>query len=141
MEGLGLGMLNSSDVATNALDRNGEDILAVARSIVNDLAYELESDTDFTITPVIDLDGIKKGMGEINDMVNSRNLDITSAINNANELAEVTSGEGYSSGSITNVTNIEFNQTNTSPEPLSAYEIYQNTDRSLKTLTLSGPNR
>lgn len=139
--GLTKGVTDNANDASGAMSDMGEDILTVARQIVEDLAATMDSDTDMTITPVIDLSEAKKGINEIGSLVRDNTLSLDSALSGTSDIASAIADEEPTGGSVTYVTNVEFNQTNTSPEPLSAYEIYQNTDRSLTSLKLRDSDR
>lgn len=141
VEGLTKGVADNANDASGAMADMGEDILTVARQIVEDLAAAMDSDTDMTITPVIDLSEAKKGINEIGSLVRDNTLSLDSALSGTSDIASAIADEEPTGGSVTYVTNVEFHQTNTSPEPLSAYEIYQNTDRSLTSLKLRDSDR
>lgn len=140
MQGLTMGIRENGDGASEAMLGSGEDILAVTKTIVDEIAAAMALEEDFTITPVIDLSEVRKGVDEIGGLVSAQSMDVDSTMGQVNAIASTMmrdrDGDGPESRTVIN--NIEFNQTNTSPEPLSAYEIYQNTQRELTLLKLSG---
>ena len=139
MEGLTEGIDKSGPDAVSVIDENGKDILDVARSIVDDIWEAMQAQGDFTITPVIDTSMVSRGAQHITRMLDGvgdhlsagaygRAIDISDAI----DTGEVSP----SSTIVNNITNIEFNQTNTSPKALSELEIYRNTHQELRGLSI-----
>lgn len=143
MMGLTMGIRDNGSDVSDAMLNNGEDILAVTKTIVDEIAAAMALEEDFTITPVIDLSEVRKGVDEIGGLVSAQSMDVGSTMGQVNALAStmVKDRDGDTPEARTNITNIEFNQTNTSPEPLSAYEIYQNTQRELTLLKLGGTKK
>ena len=139
MEGLTDGIDKSGRDAVSAIDENGKDILDVARSIVDDIWETMQAEGDFTITPVIDTSMASRGAQDISRMLDGvgDNLSV-GAYGRAIDISDaIDSGEvAPSSTIVNNITNVEFNQTNTSPKPLSELEIYRNTHKELRGLSI-----
>jgi tape measure domain-containing protein len=84
-----------------------------------------------TITPVLDLSGVKKDAATLNDLIPAQK--ITAAIS-SDQAAAISQQQGAASASATATsptTTVTLNQTNNSPEPLPAIEIYRQTKNQL----------
>ena len=139
MEGLTEGIEKSGPDAVSVIDENGKDILDVARSIVDDIWEAMQSEGDFTITPVIDTSMVSRGAQNISRMLDGVGDNLSAgAYGRAIDISDaIDSGEvAPSSTIVNNITNVEFNQTNTSPKPLSELEIYRNTHQELRGLSI-----
>lgn len=112
--GLVMGMENYSDKIYNtAVELSDKTLEGVSSSI--DRIYEvIDADLNPVITPMINLDYVKKGVDDINSMFNAKTLNASSELQNGAEVD--------SSG-----TNISFTQINNSPKALSRIEIYRQT--------------
>ena len=80
--------------------------------------------------------GIENGVRDMMGMIPEDNLNLGATLMNADNIASLLSGASREAAEINNITNIEFTQNNTSPKPLSEYEIYRNTERALDRVAL-----
>lgn len=137
-EGFALGISRFSHLAVHAAQDLGKDSMTALGDSLSKVPQALSTDIDLTptITPVLDLTGVKKEAGKIEGMLASNVL---------------TSGTGYAkvqntaSGYEQNRNNVapddsdgrgdppmvQFNQYNTSPKALSSADIYRNTSNQL----------
>lgn len=134
-KGLAVGIDRGGDDAVGSMFGLGQDVLDTARAIIDGVHEAFEDSDEFTITPVLDLTNIKSGVKDIGSLVSSEGLNLDSTISNTSDISDILSGLSTEPAVINNVTNIEFNQTNTSPESLTEYEIYRNTERALADIT------
>lgn len=112
--GLVMGMENYSDkIYSTAVELSNKTLEGISSSI--DQIYEIiDGDLNPVITPMINLDYVKKGVNDINSMFNAKTLNASSELQNGADVD--------SSG-----TNISFTQINNSPKALSRIEIYRQT--------------
>lgn len=138
MEGLTIGIRQNGSETEEAIGDVGEDILDVAKSVIEEVWEVMQREEDFTITPVIDLSNVRQGAKEMAGLVDTSAMAIQTSVDNAQSLAELLNQSSSSDdGPVQNITEIHFEQTNISPEPLSAYEIRQNTERELRLMKMS----
>lgn len=138
MEGLTIGIRQNGSETEEAISDVGEDILNVAKSVIEEVWEVMQREEDFTITPVIDLSNVRQGAKEMAGLVDTSAMAIQTSVDNAQSLAELLNQSSSSDdGPVQNITEIHFEQTNISPEPLSAYEIRQNTERELRLMKMS----
>ena len=136
------GMMSLADkVASSATDvgKSAVDGMSLAMAKINDV---LNDDTDFnpTITPVIDMTQIEKGLRTIDrGFSQNRGISLEGTSRNANSLsAEMAnrgvalSGDGFSTKAP--VQNYVFNQNNYSPKALSRLDIYRQTKNQFSAL-------
>lgn len=114
----------------------GEDILSAARQMLLGVDSIFESEDDPVITPVLDLSNIQDGVKDMMGLIPDSGLSLESAVLTTANIASLLSGISGDQREVQNITNIEFHQNNTSPEALSEYEIYRNTERALDQVVL-----
>lgn len=130
VEGLAAGMDDESTV------QNGVDSMkdALMRAM-DEIEDNFNSDISPTITPVVNLDQAKRDMDALN-----RSIPINSTYSEAAKAStEVDTAADAKASGDTNITNIEYVQNNTSPQALSTYEIYRNTQKQLADLKKRNP--
>lgn len=106
---------NSMGGFQDALSKSVDQIIAEAEALANN---------DIVFTPELDMSLAESELSRFNDSVST-----SFAYSNADLISSFGSNSEAVGGVVNNVT---FNQTNTSPKPLSALEIYRNTDRLLE---------
>lgn len=125
IEGLVLGQEKNLSKAERTADKVGSRTLEA----INDALSGGIDDLTFapTITPVMDLSNVKKGFGDIGRY---SNVGLTTS-GYASSYAMSNSAKPVE---VSNVTNLNFTQNNTSPKSLSNVEIYRNTKNTLAML-------
>ena len=130
VEGLAAGMDDESTV------QNGVDSMkdALMRAM-DEIEDNFNSDISPTITPVVNLDQAKRDMDALN-----RSIPINNTYSEAAKAStEADTAADAKAAGDTNITNIEYVQNNTSPQALSTYEIYRNTQKQLADLKKRNP--
>lgn len=130
VKGLADGMDDESTV------QNGVDSMkdALMRAM-DEIEDNFNSDISPTITPVVNLDQAKRDMDALN-----RSIPINNTYSEAAKAStEVDTAADVKAAGDTNITNIEYVQNNTSPQALSTYEIYRNTQKQLADLKKRNP--
>lgn len=102
---------------------------------MDEIEDNFNSDISPTITPVVNLDQAKRDMDALN-----RSIPINNTYSEAAKAStEVDTAADAKAAGDTNITNIEYVQNNTSPQALSTYEIYRNTQKQLEDLKKRNP--
>lgn len=102
---------------------------------MDEIEDNFNSDISPTITPVVNLDQAKRDMDALN-----RSIPITNTYSEAAKAStEVDTAADAKAAGDTHITNIEYVQNNTSPQALSTYEIYRNTQKQLADLKKRNP--
>ena len=102
---------------------------------MDEIENNFNSDISPTITPVVNLDQAKRDMDALN-----RSIPINNTYSEAAKAStEVDTAADAKAAGDTNITNIEYVQNNTSPQALSTYEIYRNTQKQLADLKKRNP--
>ena len=130
VEGLAAGMDDESTV------QNGVDSMkdALMRAM-DEIEDNFNSEISPTITPVVNLDQAKRDMDALN-----RSIPINNTYSEAAKAStEVDTAADVKAAGDTNIMNIEYVQNNTSPQALSTYEIYRNTQKQLADLKKRNP--
>lgn len=135
-DGLSIGIERSTDEVAGSMEAAGGDILSAARRMLLEVNDLLEDEVDPVITPILDLSLLKDGVDNMMGMMPNEGLNLETAMLNTTNIASLLSGVAGEAREANNITNIEFHQTNTSPEPLSEYQIYRNTERALDQVVL-----
>lgn len=105
------------------------------RDAIDKILKDLDDGPDgtITITPVIDTSEVEKGFGELSRSLSGSTLTAGSSHNDVASIEAIRSEEEVlGNAPVQHVTNIEYTQNNTSPRPLSAIEIYRNTQKQLE---------
>lgn len=102
---------------------------------MDEIEDNFNSDISPTITPVVNLDQAKRDMDALN-----RSIPINNTYSEAAKAStEVDTAADAKAAGDTYITNIEYVQNNTSPQALSTYEIYRNTQKQLEDLKKRNP--
>lgn len=102
---------------------------------MDEIEDNFNSDISPTITPVVNLDQAKRDMDALN-----RSIPINNTYSEAAKAStEVDTAADAKAAGDTHITNIEYVQNNTSPQALSTYEIYRNTQKQLEDLKKRNP--
>lgn len=102
---------------------------------MDEIEDNFNSDISPTITPVVNLDQAKRDMDVLN-----RSIPINNTYSEAAKAStEVDTAADAKAAGDTHITNIEYVQNNTSPQALSTYEIYRNTQKQLADLKKRNP--
>lgn len=130
VEGLVAGMDDESTI------QGGVDTMkdALMRAM-DEIEDNFNSEISPTITPVVNLDQAKRDMDALN-----RSIPINNTYSEAAKAStEVDTTADAKAAGDTHITNIEYVQNNTSPQALSTYEIYRNTQKQLADLKKRNP--
>lgn len=131
------GMVNGlTENSKDAMDASKNVGLAVVNS-VNDIIGDMDEDFNPTITPVLDLDYVKKQASGIGSMFGSPSMTPYSSINQANTIASGTvSTKMPTTVGAGNQSNVTFNyvQNNNSPKSLDNLEIYRQTRNQMRSV-------
>ena len=102
---------------------------------MDEIEDNFNSEISPTITPVVNLDQAKRDMDALN-----RSIPINNTYSEAAKAStEVDTAADAKAAGDTHITNIEYVQNNTSPQALSTYEIYRNTQKQLADLKKRNP--
>ena len=135
-DGLSIGITRSTDGVADSMLDAGEDILSAAREMLLGVESIFESEDDPVITPVLDLSNVQDGVKNMMGLMPDSGLNLESAVLTTASIASLLSDISGEQREVQNITNIEFTQNNTSPQALSEYEIYRNTERALDQVVL-----
>ena len=135
-EGLTIGVARSTDGVADSMLEAGDDVLSAARQMLLGIESIFESEDDPVITPVLDLSNVQDGVKNMMGLMPDSGLNLETAVLTTASIASLLGDISGEQREVQNITNIEFNQTNTSPEALSEYEIYRNTERALDQVVL-----
>ena len=135
-EGLTIGVTLSTDGVADSMLEAGDDVLSAARQMLLGIESIFESEDDPVITPVLDLSNVQDGVKNMMGLMPDSGLNLETAVLTTASIASLLGDISGEQREVQNITNIEFNQTNTSPEALSEYEIYRNTERALDQVVL-----
>lgn len=131
------GMVNGlTENSKDAMDASKNVGLAVVNS-VNDIIGDMDEDFNPTITPVLDLDYVKKQASGIGSMFGSPSMTPYSSINQANTIASgAVSTKMPTTVGASNQNNVTFNyvQNNNSPKSLDNLEIYRQTRNQMRSV-------
>lgn len=135
-EGLVLGMRDKmSNVEDASYEVTGKTLTALdyAKDRINDI---MQSDDDFspTITPVLNMDEIKKQGKQLGRTFGRSTLDLQSARLQVGSIADQTAYGQNGSKGVGNQTNYNFVQNNYSPKALNRSEIYRQTNNQFSRL-------
>lgn len=137
MEGMAIGLSNSSKLVTNAVTGVANDAMNAMRRSMTNIGNIVSSElnTNPTITPILDLSQVQSGSSRLSELLNVRPLTATTstgqafAISSAQKFAPEDLMKDVSGGSI-----FTFEQNNFSPAALSSIEIYRQTRNQLSQL-------
>lgn len=138
---LSLGLAKGIDKYAVYVANSAEDMSKKAINGMNGAIKRISSslnsnlDVNPTIRPVLDLTGIQNGSKNIDSILGTKSIPLVTNMNNlssvaANMASRNNPNDGINKGAEQSATVI-FNQTNTSPKALSAFDIYRNTRNQL----------
>jgi tape measure domain-containing protein len=84
-----------------------------------------------TITPVLDLSGVRKDAATLNDLIPAQKITATVSSDQAAAISQQQGAASASATATAPTTTVTLNQTNNSPDPLPAIEIYRQTKNQL----------
>lgn len=137
--GLAKGLRDTTAI-TSAADAVGNDALAALRSSMSGLSLAINDNMDLTptITPVLDLSGVKKSAQSLGQLLPSHAISVDSAYSKAKDASKSYNDNrnAVSDGPVAaeTVNNMTYVQNNNSPKALSSAEIYRQTKSQLSTV-------
>lgn len=135
----GQGLANGLTAMTSVVQKSSADVgNAAVKSMSETIAnmgdtVSKNMDIRPTITPVLDLSGVKKSASQIGTILQAQPLSVGSAYSKAMAASAGTMSavQNTSTPTVTPTKNLTFNQYNTSPTALSATDIYRQTKNQL----------
>jgi tape measure domain-containing protein len=131
MQGLRLGIRDDGQVAVSTLESSAEDMIQVMIDSISKVPDALAGliDLDPVITPVLDLTKVQADAKKLTGLVDTAPVSTTVAYGQASSISSEQANQASSSmnDAPPPVTEIKFEQHNTSPEALSETEIYRST--------------
>lgn len=135
-EGFAMGFDRSAGLVTDSAESVGHAAIDSMRKTLSGLSDLVSGDIDMnpTITPVLDLSGVKKNASQIGSLLGTNSLSVDSTYASAKDASA-----GYDNNQLAFAETaaqmaepkVEFNQTNISPEPISSARVYRNTQTQL----------
>lgn len=139
-KGMAGGLLRHIGVVTAASETVATAALNTMQDAMSGVGDFISSDMDLTptIRPVMDLSSVRKDAGELRGILGSNAINTDQSYSNAasasNGFEEARVALADDSARVTNVTNLNYSQTNNSPEALSPTEVYRQTRNQLSTV-------
>jgi tape measure domain-containing protein len=134
MQGWGLGVVNNSSFVIDSMSTVADAALVTLKKTISDIGGIIDSNMDLQprITPVLDLTQAKKGFSDLAGLSKSQLIVATASASSAASISSANRVAAEAAGLISaGGTNLTFNQYNTSPENLSAADIYRKTKNQL----------
>lgn len=135
-QGMAVGIDNHAYRANRAVENMGSDLIRTMGKTIDGLGDMISGMNDLTpvITPVLDLSEIRRGTGQIGDILNAEPLDVSNIRASANgaedgylaNLDALAEALSESAGTTNN-----FTQNNYSPKALSTADIYRRTNNQI----------
>lgn len=131
-DGLVKGLSDGAKKVKNMTDDIGDDVIETMRKTIDDIYDTILSDMDMNpvITPILDLSEVQRNAGLIGDMINpGDNLDIRRNYQTASQTSRDRAAVDSADSGRPPVaeTNVNYNQTITSPKAVSQAETYRQT--------------
>lgn len=128
---------NIMEGMSEGIDGKAGGIKDSIKTAIDDMLRSIEDGPDgvLTLTPVIDTEEATKDLDALSRIMSGASIDTSSNYDSAASVSRIRSEEEVLEGaseSAAPVTNINYTQNNTSPRPLSAIEIYRNTQKQLE---------
>lgn len=140
-EGVALGMDQMGKRVAQSSENVGKGAIFAMKKTIAELPKLMDQDPNLTptITPVLDLENVRKGFREIDPMLDGRHISVGSNRLRALELAELNRYRNVRDDDIRTTPverpiTVQYTQTNTSPKALSSAEIYRQTNNQLSTM-------
>lgn len=131
MEGLALGVEDGSGEAVAASEKASQELIDSVNEIFKGVNLEdLNMEINPVVAPVLDLDKAKAGADQLNSLFNSQQT-IRANVEAARPRTPEPPSQPQAQ-TVNRTTEINFTQNNTSPEALSAMDIYRNTQNQLR---------
>nr|DAU77957.1 MAG TPA: tail tape measure [Caudoviricetes sp.] len=130
MEGFAIGV----DGGSGKVDKSMDGFTGAVNDAIDDLYDDFSDfDDEFKITPVVDLSQAYSGIGELNGLMSNTTGTLAATVDVANSASTMvaTPKTVEESVPVQNVTNVNYEQNITAPNPLTAIEIYRGTSRQL----------
>ena len=130
MEGFAIGV----DGGSGKVDKSMDGFTGAVNDAIDDLYDDFSDfDDEFKITPVVDLSQAYSGIGELNELMSNTTGTLAATVDVANSASTMvaTPKTVEESVPVQNVTNVNYEQNITAPNPLTAIEIYRGTSRQL----------
>lgn len=131
MEGLAIGVEEGSGGAVAASEKASKELIDSVNEIFKAINLEdLDIEINPVVAPVLDLDKAKAGADQLNRLFNSQQT-VRANVEAARPRTPEPSQQPQAQ-TVNRTTEINFTQNNTSPEALSAMDIYRNTQNQLR---------
>lgn len=131
MEGLSIGIDEGGSEATTSATRVSQDLIDSVNEVFKGINLEdLDLEINPVVAPVLDLDKAKAGADQLNSLFNSQQT-IRANVEAARPRKPEPPQQPQAQ-TVNRTTEINFTQNNTSPEALSAMDIYRNTQNQLR---------
>lgn len=131
MQGLGLGIEDGSAGAISATEKAGQELIDAVNDIFKGVDLEdLSLEISPVVSPVLDLAQARAGAESLNNLFNSQQT-IRANVEAARPRTPEPPQQAQAQ-TVNRTTEINFTQNNTSPEALSAIDIYRNTQNQLR---------
>lgn len=131
MEGLGIGLDEGADGPVSKSEKISQDLIDSVNEIFKGINLEdLDMEINPVVAPVLDLDKAKAGASKLDSLFNSQQT--ISANVEAARPRRPEPVQTAPTQPVEHKTEINFTQNNTSPEALSAMDIYRNTQNQLR---------
>ena len=131
MEGLAIGVEEGSGGAVDASEKASQELIDSVNEIFKGINLDdLDMEINPVVAPVLDLDKAKAGADQLNSLFNSQQT-IRANVEAARPRTPEPPQQPQSQ-TVNRTTEINFTQNNTSPEALSAMDIYRNTQNQLR---------
>lgn len=130
MEGFAIGVEGGS----GKVDKSMDGFTGAVNDAIDELYDDFSDfDDEFKITPVVDLSEAYSGIGELNGLMSNTtgNLAATVDVANSTSTTVPTPKSLEDAAPVQQVTNVNYEQNITAPNPLTAIEIYRGTSRQL----------
>lgn len=137
IKGLLIGLRDKTNSIADATEDLGDKALKGMNGALQRINDSLNSNLDVnpTIRPVLDLTGVQNGSRNIDSILGTKSISLATNMNNLSNVAANMSSRNNTNDGINAATQqgatVIFNQTNTSPKALSAFDIYRNTRNQL----------
>lgn len=136
-EGLAVGFVKYSSVATKAAAGVGADSVEALRKSISGISDVLTTDANFKpiVRPVLDLTDVKKQASQIGSVIPPVSLDTNLSYSQAKAASDgVSANQAAQAASAGSSTTLNYTQNNNSPKALSNTEIYRQTKSQLSTV-------
>lgn len=130
MEGFAIGI----EDGYGTVDKSMDGFAGAVNDAIDELYDDFSDfDDEFKITPVVDLSQAYSGIGELNGLMSNTTRTLAATVDVANSASTIVAPPKplEEVAPVQNVTNVNYEQNITAPNPLTAIEIYRGTSRQL----------